>query len=109
MRLIPKSRLARYALLLSAFIALGYFSNVVTLPSAEASTTAWLNDTMSRHPSNWPGRRASSNLANFVWPWIVSVEYGWVVGPVGGEWGRRYYLCLFGIAVPIRNRVTMMA
>ena len=53
-----RSRLVRFAVVLVAFIAFGYFSNVVTLSACEGSTKHWLSENLTRHPRQRTGRVA---------------------------------------------------
>jgi hypothetical protein len=55
------------------------------------------------------GRAARKEPATFALPWIVEVRYWWAVSMKGGEGGTRFYVSLFGLAIPVRNRVEMMS
>lgn len=91
------------------FVAAGYFSNAIAARQCEQKTSIWLDDRLARRPTNWPGRHASSELAEYRLPWIVTVDYVWVVSDTGGEWGTRYYLSLFRFALPIPNHITVQS
>ncbi len=102
---LRRSRLTRGALVLLAVVVVGYFSNAVTAPACERATDRWLDDRLARNPTNWPGRRASAESAKYTLPWVVAVDYEFVVGNLGGEWGTRYYLSLLGLPLPIRDLI----
>lgn len=108
-RKLRKSHLFLAALgLICGFVAVGYFSNVITSPTCEQATSQWLKDQIAQFPPG-SGQSTSTEPATFVLPWIVTVDYGWSVGPTGGEWGTRYYLTLLGIQVPVRNRIRIQS
>ena len=96
-------------LTLFAFVAVGYFSNTMTSSACERATARWLDDILSRHPSDWPGRHAYSEPAEYKLPWIVAVDYGWAVADCAGKWGTRYYITLFGIQFPVGNHVRVVS
>lgn len=104
-----RSRLTRWAVAVLVFIAAGYFSNAITATACERKTSHWLNHRLAAHPTNWPGRHAWPEPAKYRLPWIVAVDYEWVVGNLGGEWGTRYYFTLFGIPVPLGNHIRLMS
>jgi hypothetical protein len=106
---LRRSRLARRALALLAVVAVGYFSNAVTAPACERATDRWLSDRLARNSTNSPGRRASSGSTEYRLPWVVAVDYEFVVGNLGGELGTRYYLSLLGLPLPIRDRIRMQS
>ncbi len=89
------------------FVVLGYFSNVMSLSSAESATDGWVKGKIEH--ATWVHKHASHEPAEFTWPWIVRVKYSHVVGPLGGEWGTRYYLSILGFAVPVRNRIELQS
>jgi hypothetical protein len=97
------------ALLVLAFVALGYLSNVLSMNACRRATDVWMSENLAQHPSNWPDRGATSQPTKFVWPWIAGVEYWWSVGPTGGEGGTRFYFCLFGKAIPYGHRVEIQS
>ncbi|WP_435007852.1 hypothetical protein P12x_005117 [Tundrisphaera lichenicola] len=102
---IRRSRPARWTLTLSLMVVAGYASNAVSVHTCERNTDRWLDANMARHRTNWPGRHASSEPAEYRIPWVVGVNYGWAVGDTGGEWGTRYYFCLPGLPIPIWNQI----
>src|SRR4051812_15510538 len=88
------------------FVVLGYVSSSLTASACERSTQQWLRETLAGYPDNgWPGRGASSGPAKLSYPWVVTTEYGYAVGPTGGEWGTRRYVCVFGLAIPAGKKV----
>src|SRR5687768_15237571 len=104
-----RSRIFLAALgLICAFVAVGYFSNVITSSACERATSQWLKDQLVQFPPG-PGHTASAKPAKFKLPWIVAVDYGWAVGPTGGEWGTRYYFTLLGIQIPVRNHIRIQS
>lgn len=108
-RKIWKNRVLRYPLFGMVFVALGYFSNSVTLAACERQTTSWLKQVLSENPTDWPHRRASHDPAEYTYPWIVTVDYDWAVGSTGAETGTWYYVSVFGIAIPLGDEVSVMA
>ncbi len=92
-----------------AFIVLGYFSNAVSLAGCERQCESTMNDRLARTPQIMPGRTARSEPATFTFPWIVEVRYWCAVSMKGGEGGTKYYVSLFGLAIPIRNRVELQS
>ena len=92
-----------------SFVVLGYLSNAVTSPGCERATAQWLEANLAAHATGSPERHASSKPATYRLPWLASVEYNWAVGNIGGERGRRHYLCLFGYALPLWNDIEIQA
>ena len=39
--------------------------------------------------------------------YLAVVEYSFAVSNTGGEWGRRHYLCLFAVPIPLGRSVDM--
>lgn len=100
-----RSRPARGAAILLALLAAGSLSGAVSVGAGRRATDRWLGIRLGAHPTDWPGRRAAAGPARSPFPWVVAVDYEYLVGPHGGEGGTRYYLGLFGLAVPIRSHV----
>lgn len=92
-----------------AFVALGYLSNAVTSAACEQATSRWLTAQLVATPPAVPGPNAWNKRAVCRLPWLASVEYGLAVGNLGGEQGRRYYLCLFGHPLPLWDEVEIQA
>lgn len=101
--------LFRSLLLVLIYVALGYFSNVMSMNACQRETDAWLRDNLASYPQRPPDSGASSRPASFTWPWIVGVPYWWSVGPTGGEGGTRFYVCLFGQVVAVQNRIEIQS
>lgn len=104
-----RSRWHRSLVCVIVLVAVGYCSNAVTAPACGSATSRWLDDQLALHATDWPDCRASSLPAGYALPWIAGVDYEWVTSDTGGAWGRRYYFCLFGVAVPVRVTVTEQA
>lgn len=104
-----RSRLVRCAFAVVAIGVVGYLSNSVTATVCEQNTNEWLSGNLARYTTIWPNRGKSSEPASFTFPWIIGVKYWWAVSPTGGEGGTRFYVCLFGIAIPVRNRIEVLS
>jgi hypothetical protein len=89
-----------------ALIALGYFSNSSTTRACEQATAQWLEQLINEN--GWTGHRATAH-ATMTWPWIVSVDYEYVIGPTGGEWGTWWYVCVFGVAIPLERDIRLQS
>jgi hypothetical protein len=61
-----------------------------------------LDDRIARSPA---AKYAGTEPPGFVIPWIVGVDYEYSGGNLGFEGGTRYYICIFGIAVPVQNKI----
>jgi hypothetical protein len=91
------------------FVASGYFSNTVSLSAAEAYTASWLKARLAKSGTTWPGKTVSHQPAEFTFPWILRVKYEYVAGNLGGEWGTRVYLSLFGLTIPLHHHIDMQS
>jgi hypothetical protein len=107
--IIRRSKTAFIAVSLFGFVALGYFSNAISSTACEREALQWVNAQLAAHPSNSPERRAYSNPASFLLPWVVSVDYEWAASSTGAEWGTRHYFTLFGMQFLIRNKLRMVS
>lgn len=77
--------------------------------ACEQETSQWLAQQMAANPGNALGRHAYAGSADFRVPWIVTVDYDWVISNTCGEWGTRSFVALFGRQIRIRNVIRMQS
>ena len=92
-----------------AFVSLGYLSNAITAEASRSDAETWVNQQMAKSPNNWPHRSSSTKPAQSWIPWVQGVDYDFVVGNLGGEWGTRYYVTFFGRSFLARSQIRMQS
>jgi hypothetical protein len=115
----------------AAIIALGYFSSVLSVNRCEAiiaeriaadigrrdvfvlpGSSVYAENRLKR--AGFVTRKCSKNEDCFswaelcglptVWPYVVTVTWGYVAAPLGGEGNRTTFFCVFGFAIEVSEK-----